>query len=98
MKNSELLTTERQNLPALDKQRQFILRCLTQKNACPNCAHPHNFFEAAGMDVDDWHGLLDDTPCRCTACKRQLSYIVPLLAYGGNGGWHWQLVPIGFEE
>jgi hypothetical protein len=98
MKNSELLTSKRQNLSSIEKQRQFLLRCLIQKNACPNCARQFNFFEAAGIDVDDWHGVAGDTPCRCTACKRELIYVVPFLAIGGNGGWHWQLVPIVSKE
>jgi len=97
MKNSELLTTKRQNLPPLEKQRQYILRCLIQKNVCPNCGHALNFFEGARIDIDDWQGKAGDTPCGCTSCKRQLRYVVPFL-FAGNGGWQWHLVPIQPED
>ena len=94
MKNSELLTTKRQNLPPVEKQRRYVLHCLVQKNACPNCGHALNFFEGAGIDIDDWRSEAGDTPCRCTACRRRLRYDVPLLGVAGNGGWHWHLLPI----
>jgi hypothetical protein len=94
MKNSELLATNRRNLPPVEKQRRFVLRSLVQKNTCPNCGHALNFFEAADTNIDDWSGSVSDTPCRCSACKRDLRYDVPFLAVGGNGGWLWHLIPI----
>ena len=94
MKNSQLLIGERKNLPPLEKQRQYVLRCLVQRNACPNCGHALNFFEGASMNIDVWQDEVGETPCECTACKRELRYTVPFLAVGGNGGWHWDLVPI----
>jgi hypothetical protein len=77
MKNSELLTTRRQN---------------------PNCAHMLNFFDGAGIDIDNWKDKAGGTPCRCTACGHALQYVVPRLVLGGNGGWHWDLVPIDPKE
>ena len=35
MKNSELLTTKGHNLPPIEKQRQYVLRCLVQKTRAP---------------------------------------------------------------
>jgi hypothetical protein len=94
MKNSELLTTQRQDLDPIEKQRRYILRCLAQNNACPNCGHMLNFFEGAGIAIDDWKDEAGGTPCRCAACHRELRYVVPFLVLGGNGDWHWHLVPI----
>jgi hypothetical protein len=92
--NSELLTTKGHNLPPIEKQRQYVLRCLVQKNACPNCGHALNFFEGARVDIDDWEDKLGAPFCECNVCKRELIYVVPFLATAGNGGWHWQLVPM----
>lgn len=94
MKNSQLLICDRQHLPPLERQRQYILRSLVQRNACPNCGHALNFFEGASVEIDDWQDEVGQTPCKCTACKRELRYTVPFLAVRGNGGWHWDLVPI----
>lgn len=94
MKNSELLTSQRHDLDPLEKQRRYILRCIVQKNACPNCGHLLNFFEGAGIDIDNWADKAGGTPCRCSACGRALEYVVPFLVLGGNGGWNWHLVPI----
>lgn len=94
MRNSELLTTKRQNLDPIEKQRRYILRCLVQNNACPNCGHMLNFFEGAGIAIDEWQDRASATPCRCTACNRELRHVVPFLVLGGNGGWYWHLVPI----
>jgi len=94
MKNSELLTTKRQDLPPIEKQRRYVLRSLVQENLCPNCGHLLNFFEGAGMNIDDWEDKPGATPCRCTACKRELIYVVPFVAATGYGGWHWDLVPV----
>jgi hypothetical protein len=94
MKNSELLISNRSDLDPLDKQRRYVLRCLVQKNACPNCARLLNFFEGAGIDIDEWADKAGGTPCRCSACGRALKYVVPFLVLGGNGGWNWHLVPI----
>ena len=94
MKNSELLATTRTDLDPIEKQRGYVLRCLVQKNACPNCGHTLNFFEGAAITLDDWIDTTGATPCRCTACERALKYVVPFLVLGGNGGWHWQLVPV----
>jgi hypothetical protein len=94
MKNTELLTSQRHDLDPLEKQRRYILRCLAQKNACPNCGHLLNFFEGAGIDIDDWADKAGGTRCRCSACGRALEYVVPFLVLGGNGGWNWHLVPI----
>lgn len=98
MKNSELLTAKGQNLPPIEKQRQYVLRCLVQKNACPNCGHALNFFEGARVEIDDWEDKPGPTPCECTVCKRELVHVVPVVATGGNGGWHWHLVPIQLER
>jgi hypothetical protein len=98
MKNSELLTTKGHNLPPIEKQRQYVLRCLVQKNACPNCGHALNFFEGARVDIDDWEDKPGPTSCECTVCKRELVYVVPFLATAGNGGWHWHLVPVDPER
>jgi hypothetical protein len=57
-----------------------------------------NFFEGAGIDIDDWDDKPGGTSCRCTACERELVYVVPFLAATGNGGWHWHLVPIKPQE
>ena len=89
MRNSELLITKRQDLDPLEKQRRYILRCLVQKNACPNCGHMLNFFEGAGIAIDEWQDKAGGT-----ACNRALRYVVPFLGLSGNGGWHWDLVPI----
>jgi hypothetical protein len=97
MKNSELLTTKRRNLEPIEKQQQYVLRSLVQKNTCPNCGHLLNFFEGAGTTIDDWEDKPGPTSCCCTVCKRELSYVVPFQAEGGNGGWHWHLVPIDPE-
>lgn len=97
MKNSELMRTKRK-LPPVEKQRRYILLCLVQKNECPNCGSLLNFFEGAGIDIDDWHTRIEVTACSCTECKRELKYVVPLLALGGNGGWRWQLIPIALEK
>lgn len=94
MKNSELLTTKRQDLDHIEKQRRYILRCLVQNNACPSCGHMLNFFEGAGIAIDAWQDKVGGTSCRCAACQRALIYVVPRLVLGGNGGWHWELVPI----
>ncbi len=94
MKNSELLTTKRQDLDHIEKQRRYILRCLVQNNACPNCGHMLNFFEGANIAIDDWKDKAGGMPCRCAVCHRELRYVVPFLVLGGNGGWHWHLVPI----
>jgi hypothetical protein len=98
MKNSELLTTKRQDLPLIERQRRYVLRTLVQKNECPNCGRLLNFFEGAGLDIDCWDDKPGSTSCRCTACERELLYVVPFLAATGNGGWHWQLVPIDPQE
>jgi hypothetical protein len=84
MKNSELLTVKRRNLEPIEKQQQYILRSLVQKNRCPNCGHMLNFFEGAGINIDDWEDKPGPTACRCVACKRALDYVVPALAAGGN--------------
>ncbi|MGY3547370.1 hypothetical protein [Bradyrhizobium sp. USDA 4469] len=94
MKNSELLTTKRWDLEPTEKQQQFVLRSLVQKNACPNCGHMLNFFEGAGIGIDDWEDKPGPTACRCVSCERALDYVVPALGAGGSGGWHWRLVPI----
>jgi hypothetical protein len=94
MKNSELLTTKRLDLDPIEKQRRYIMRCLIQKNACPNCGHLLNFFEGSGIAIDDWKDKAGGTPCRCAVCHRELRYVVPFPVLGGNGGWHWHLVPI----
>ena len=93
MKNSELLTAERRSLTPTEKQQQFVLRSLVQKNSCPNCGHMLDFFEGAAIDIDVWEDKPGRTACHCVACKRDLDYVVPALAAGGNGGWHWHLVP-----
>jgi hypothetical protein len=98
MKNSELLTTKRQDLDRIGKQRRYVLRCLVQNNACPNCGHMLNFFEGAGIAIDAWRDKAGGTPCRCTACNRALRYVVPFLVLGGHGGWHWHLVPIDQQK
>ena len=94
MKNSELLATEDQTLRLIERQRQYVLRCLVQKNACPNCGCLINFFEGAGIHIDDWNDKPDVTYCSCAGCKRALKYAVPLIPGGGHGGWHWRLVSI----
>jgi hypothetical protein len=93
MKNSELLTTQPQNLDAIEKQQRYVLRCLVQKNSCPNCGYSLNFFEGAGIDIDDWQDNAACTRCQCPACGSPLQYVVPRLVLGGNGGWHWELLP-----
>jgi hypothetical protein len=98
MKNSELLTTTRQNLDPIEKQRRYVLRCLVQNNPCPNCGHMLNFFDGARIDIDEWQDKVTSTLCRCPACERALGYVVPRLVLGGNGGWHWDLVPIDLKE
>jgi hypothetical protein len=98
MKNSELLTSTRQYLDPIEKQRRYVLRRLVQKNVCPNCGHKLNFFEGAGITIDDWRDKAGGTPCRCTAYGRGLVYVVPYLVLGGNGGWHWDLVPIDLKK
>jgi len=91
MKNSELLTTKRQDLDPIEKQRRYVLRCLVQNNPCPHCGHKLNFFEGAGIAIDDWRDNTARTACRCSACGSALQYGVPRLVLGGNGGWHWDL-------
>jgi hypothetical protein len=99
MRNSELLTTKRRDLEPVEKQQQYVLRSLVQKNACPSCGHMLNFFEGSGIDIDDWEDRPGATACRCTACKRAIEYVVPVLAgRGGNGGWYWHLTPISPPE
>jgi hypothetical protein len=98
MKNSELLTINHMSLSPIEKQHRYVLRCLVQKNACPSCGHLLNFFEGVGIDIDDWEDKLGTEFCRCTVCKRELVYTVPLLATNGNGGWHWHLVPVEREK
>src|SRR5262249_41141370 len=98
MKNSELLGTAHQNLSPIERQQRYVLRSLVQKNACPNCGHLLNFFEGGCIDIDDWDDKPGATACRCTPCKRDLIYVVPLLAANGEGGWHWDLVPIDTRE
>ena len=98
MKNSELLTVQRRNLTPTEKQQQFVLRSLIQQNACPNCGHRLNFFEGAAIDLDDWEDKSGLTACKCTACKRALEYVVPVIAGTGNGGWHWRLVQLTASE
>jgi hypothetical protein len=97
MKNSELLTFKGQDLPSIEKQRQYVLRSLVQKNTCPNCGYALNFFEGASVDIDEWEDKPGPTPCKCTACERELVYVVPFVATGSNGGWHWHLVPVERE-
>ena len=94
MKNSELLTTTHQNMTRIEKQRRYILRSLVQKNECPNCGNWLNFFEGAGVEIDDWSSHGDPASCRCNECKRGLIYTVPFFALSGNGGWLWRLAPI----
>jgi hypothetical protein len=94
MKNSELLATEDQKLRLIERQLRYVLRCLVQKNACPNCGYLLNFFEGAGIEIDDWSDTPDAISCSCAECRRALKYAVPLIPGGGNGGWHWRLVPI----
>jgi predicted RNA-binding Zn-ribbon protein involved in translation (DUF1610 family) len=95
MKNSELLSATHSGLELIEKRRRYVLRCLVQHNPCPNCGQMLNFFDGAGIDIDDWYDKAGVTPCRCTACGRTLQYVVPRLVLGGNGGWHWDLAPIG---
>jgi hypothetical protein len=94
MQNSKLLTAKDQNLSHTEKQHRYVLRCLVQKNACPNCGYQLNFFEGAGVDIDNWEDKPGPTDCKCTVCKRELVYVVPVVAGGGNGGWRWHLVPM----
>jgi len=98
MKNSELLKTSNRNFTPEEKQHRYVLGCLVQKNSCPNCRYELNFFEAIGVDIDDWKDKVGADFCRCTACKRELTYTVPAIATTGNGGWHWLLVPIKSEK
>lgn len=98
MKNSELLNSNKRSLSPLAKQRRYLLRCLVQKNACPNCGHRLNFFEAAKIDIDSWQGEVSGLKCNCSACNRQINYVVPFLAVGGSGGWQWHLEPIKPDE
>ena len=58
MKNSELLMTKRQDLDPIEKQRRYVLRCLVQENACPNCGHKLNFFEGADIAIDSVGGVV----------------------------------------
>ena len=62
MKNSELLTTKRRDLDPIERQRRYILRCLVQKNACPNCGHMLDFFAGAGVAIDEWQDKAGGTP------------------------------------
>ena len=93
MKNSDLLKAERRTLTPVEKQHQYVLRSLMQKNRCPNCGYMLNFFEGAGIDIDDWEDKPGATICSCSSCKRGLDYVVPALAATSNGGWYWHLLP-----
>lgn len=87
MKNSELLTTQRQDLDPIEKQHRYILRCLVQKNACPNCGHMLNFFEGAGIDIDDWKDRAARTPCRCRPANAN--------SYMASPSWSWEEMAAG---
>ena len=73
MKNSELLQTQRSDLDPIEKQRRYVLRCLVQKNPCPNCAHALNFFDGAGNDVSYGMGLEVDR-----------EWGIPVVHHGGS--------------
>lgn len=93
--NSELLATGRDlHLGGLEGQRRFVLRKLTQRMGCPNCATPQNYVEAAGLTVDtvDLDKAADD-PCKCVACGRGLIYTVLMF-----GDPVWTLVPINLNK
>lgn len=94
--NTELLHANKDFLSSIDKQRQFILQRLTQPNGCPSCGQMQNYFQGMGIDIDDYQDTTEEPIATCIngKCGRQLEYVVPLFASGGNGGWKWSLVPI----
>lgn len=98
MKNSELLKADKSRLDPLDRQRQFILQRLVCKNPCPNCGHRLDYFEAAGIPIDAWDDTSREGAFCCSVCRRALEYVLPFIAFGSNGGWHWSLVPVTPSE
>ncbi len=98
MKNSELLLRLPSSLKGLDRQRHYVLSLLTQKTPCPNCGTLQDFFEGAGIEIDDWEDRAGGTPCRCVSCGRGLIYVVPMFAILARRAWFWELIPISPKD
>ena len=96
MTNSELRDYEPTRLlGGVDNQKRMILREYSAQVPCPNCATPQNYFEARGVDIDDFEfgHPASDEQCHCVACKRELRLVVPLVKINPPH-WEWHLVPI----
>jgi endogenous inhibitor of DNA gyrase (YacG/DUF329 family) len=89
MTNSELLTTPRELLGALDRQRLFLLRVESQFMPCPACQKPVNAFAAAGITIDDYDFGETKYAYKCPHCHAELEQIVPFFCVGPL--WTWQL-------
>jgi hypothetical protein len=93
--NTELLNmsdAEAKLLTAIERQRRFIMRIQAMRQPCPNCGHPQDVFEAAGIPMDDYDFGVTNHSFRCVSCKRQMEHCVPFISHGSP--WYWTLVPI----
>jgi hypothetical protein len=89
MTNSELLTTPREVLGALDRQRLFLLRVESQFMPCPACQKPVNALVAAGITIDEYDFGVSQPAYECPRCHAELEQIVPFFCIGPL--WTWQL-------
>jgi hypothetical protein len=82
-------------LTSLQRQRRFLALQYQQPQPCPNCKTLQNVYEASRIPIEQFDFTASGTPpCFCTACGRQLEFVVPFIAVGGGPNWHWSLVPV----
>jgi hypothetical protein len=87
--NRDLLTTPKEELSPVDRQRQQVLRIELTPMPCPACHEPVDALSAAGINIDDYSFGSEKPAYRCPHCQAQLEQVVPFIAVGP--GWHWQL-------
>jgi hypothetical protein len=90
MTNFELMKTPREQLSALDRQKQYVLLKELTPVPCPVCKEPLNALSAAGIDVDQFDFGRTKYEYRCRHCQAELELVIPVITVGGPG-WQWQI-------
>jgi hypothetical protein len=97
MNNHQILTTRKDRLTEVDRQRQFLLRVEGSPMPCPACKKPVNVFQAAGITLEEYDFGKTTHTYRCPACGAELEQVVPVFASGGSL-WHWHLKDSWLQE
>lgn len=96
-KNSDLLKLPHEVLGEIERQMVYLIRIDLNANPCPVCKKMLNFFEAAGITIDDYDGGSTKYQCRCPSCTAPLTQVIPFYPYG-NGGWFWDTDPVFLQQ